>query len=111
MKKVIIRRIGVSSFARLIGVAQAIWGLVFGFISMFAAIAAVLTTDDLGVLSKIFGSIGVVLFCLVVIPMIAFLFGWLYGAVLSLVANLFLQTSHGLEIDTDEEKVVNRTEK
>lgn len=104
MGKIIVRRLGVASIARFIGVAQAIWGFAIGFIALFGGISAILTQDGLNVFGKIFGSISVVLFCLVVVPLIAFLFGWLYGAILSIVANLFLHTSSGIELDIDNQK-------
>lgn len=104
MAKIIIRRLGVSSVARFVGVAQAIWGFAVGFVALFGGISAVLTQDSFTIAGKILGSVGVVLFCLVVVPLIAFLFGWLYGAILSLVANLFLHTSSGIELDVDNEK-------
>jgi len=104
MGKIIVRRLGVASVARFIGVAQAIWGFAIGFIALFGGISAILTQDGFNVFGKIFGSISVVLFCLVVVPLIAFLFGWLYGAILSIVANLFLHTSSGVELDIDNQK-------
>ena len=104
MAKIIIRKLGVASVAQFIGVAQAIWGFALGFVALFGGISAVLTQEHFNVASKIIGSVGVVLFCLVVVPLIAFLFGWLYGAILSLIANLFLHTSSGIELDVDNEK-------
>ena len=104
MKKIIIRRLGVASVARFTGVAQAILGFAAGFVALFGGISAVLTQDGWNMFERILASIGVVLFCLIVIPLVAFLFGWLYGAVLSLIANLFLHTSTGIELDVDNEK-------
>ncbi|USN96966.1 MAG: hypothetical protein H6797_02120 [Candidatus Nomurabacteria bacterium] len=104
MKKIIIRRLGVGSVARFTGVAQAILGFAASFVALFGGISAVLTQQGWNIFERIFGTIGVALFSLVVIPLIAFLFGWLYGAVLSLIANLFLHTSTGIELDVDSEK-------
>jgi len=103
MRKLLVRRLGVASVARFIGVAQAVWGFALGFIAIFGGISAVLSDSEWNVFQKIAGSIGVALFCLVVFPLIAFLFGWLYGALLSIIANLFLHTANGIELDVDDE--------
>lgn len=104
MKKILVRRLGVASVAKLIGVIQALWGFIAGFIAMFGGIAAVAEQDDWNLFAKIFADIAVVVFSLLVIPLIAFVIGWLYGAVFALIANLFLQTANGLELDVEEEK-------
>lgn len=104
MRKIVVRRLGVASVARFIGVAHAIWGVAVGFLAMFAGISAVLVQEKWNLFEKILGSIGMVLLCLVVVPIVAFLFGWLYGAVLSLIANLFLHTANGVEFDVDDEE-------
>lgn len=104
MKKLMIRRIGVGSFAKFIGVANAIWVFIAAFFGMFAGFAAVVETDDLNIFGKIGATIAVAAVALVVVPLIAFLLGWLYGAVVALVANLFLHTARGVELDVEEEK-------
>lgn len=99
-----IRRLGVASVAKYVGLAQALLGFVYGFFAMLTGLAYVISADSYGVLEKIFGSVGVVLAALVVLPGFLFLVGWLYGAVFALIANLILQTSQGIEIDFEETK-------
>lgn len=94
-----IRRLGVASVAKYVGVAHAILGVIYGFIAMFGGLAVVVEQDQLDVFSKIFASIGAVLIALLVIPGVLFLVGWLYGAVFALIANLILNTSEGIEVD------------
>lgn len=104
MRKIQIRKISVGSFAKLVGIAQAILALIAGSIAMFGGFVAVVEHDSWNFITKLFTSIGVALFALVVFPLIAFAFGWLYGAIVSLIANVFLQTANGLELTIDEEK-------
>lgn len=104
MKKILIRRLGVASVARFVGVIQAIWAFIAGFFVMFGGIATVVNEKDWNSFEKFGASIAVVVFSLVVIPFVAFLVGWLYGAIISLIANLFLHTSNGIELDIEEEK-------
>ena len=102
MKKLTIRRVGVSSFATFIGAAQAIWAFIFAFFAMFAGFAVVFENDDLGLFGKIGATVAVAGVALVVVPVIAFLIGWLYGAVVALIANVFLQAAKGIELDVEE---------
>lgn len=104
MEKIMIRRLGVASVAKYVGVAHAILGVIYGFIAMFGGLAVVVEQDQLDVFSKIFASIGAVLIALLIIPGVLFLVGWLYGAVFALIANLILSTSEGIEVDFEKKK-------
>lgn len=104
MRQIIVRKLGVGSVARFLGVASAIWAFVVGIFVMFGGIVSTVEHDQWSVLSKIGATLGVVVGSLVVLPAVAFVWGWLYGAVVSLVANIFLETSHGIEIDIEDRK-------
>jgi len=104
MKKLLVRRLGVASVARFVGVIQAIWAFIAGFFVMFGGVAAVVTNQDWNGVEKFFGSVAVVILSLLVAPLVAFLIGWLYGVIISLIANLFLHTSNGIEVDVEEVK-------
>jgi hypothetical protein len=104
MRKILVRKLGVSSVARFAGVASAIWFFVVGVFGMFGGIAAVLTEQDWSAVTKIFASLGVVIASLVLLPLFAFVVGWLYGAVVALISNLFLHTANGIELDIEDEK-------
>ncbi len=104
MRKILIRKLGVGSIAKFVGVANAILALAVGIFTMFGGIAGVLEQDGWSFLTKIFATLGVVIGSLVILPAVAFIWGWLYGAVVALVANLFLQTARGIELDVEDEK-------
>lgn len=106
MRKILIRKIGVGSFAKYVGVASAIFGLVAGILGMFGAFVGIVEQDGWSVLHKISASLGAVIIGLVVVPLLAFAWGWVYGGVVSLVANLFLQTANGIELTVEDEGAV-----
>lgn len=102
MRTILIRRLGVGSFAKFVGFANAILGLIYGILVSFGGVAAVVDQDSWNLLSKIGASIAVVLGALVLIPLVSFVAGWLYGAVVALVSNLFLRTANGIELEVED---------
>ncbi len=104
MKKIMVRRLGVASVAKFVGVIQAIWAFIAGFFFMFGGISAVLTQNEWNATEKIASTVGVAVASLVLVPLVGFLLGWLYGAIIALIANLFLHTSNGIELDIEEVK-------
>lgn len=104
MRKILIRKLGVSSVARFIGVANAIWAFIAGIFLLFGGIVGALEQTDWSAWTKLLASLGSVLVGLVVVPVLGFVLGWLYGAVVALIANLFLHTARGIELDVEDEK-------
>ncbi len=102
MRTILIRRLGVGSFAKFVGFANAILGLIYGILASFGAVAAIVDQDSWNFFAKVGASIAAVLASLVIIPLVSFLVGWLYGAVLALVSNLFLRTANGIELEVEE---------
>ncbi len=105
MKRIVVQRLGVSSVAKYVGVAHAILGVIYGVVALLAAIVAIADTGDLATWHKVLAGIAATLVAFIVIPGVAFLIGWLYGAVFALIVNFVLQTSRGIELDVAEEKV------
>jgi hypothetical protein len=107
MTTVNVRRIGVASFGKLIGVWAAIVGLVTGVMGAVVAVASLLVNNHYGVFAGLFYSIGVVLLAVVVYPAVLFAIGWIQGAVIALIFNIVISGSGGLElvIDPSEEIV------
>jgi hypothetical protein len=103
MRKILVRKLGVGSIAKFLGEANAIWALAIGIFAMFGGIAASLEHDGWSFVTKILATLGVVVGSIVILPAVAFIWGWLYGAVLALIANLFLQTAKGIELDVEDE--------
>ena len=102
MRTILIRKLGVGSFAKFVGFANAILGLIYDILLSFGAVAAIVDQDSWNFFAKIGASIGAVMGALVIIPLVSFLVGWLYGAVLALVSNLFLRTANGIELEIED---------
>ena len=99
MKTISIQHIGVSSFGKLVGTWHAIIGLFTGiFVAISASINFVGSTD-LSVFTEVLVSIAIVIGAVTLIPVFAFLIGWINGAITALVLNLVVGTSGGLEVD------------
>lgn len=103
MRSIVIKRIGVGSFAKYVGVANAILGVIYAVFAVFAAVPAIVLHEDLGTFAKIGASVGATIAIIAFIPLIAFALGWVYGAIVSFVINIFLSASRGIELDIEEE--------
>jgi len=104
MRKILVRKLGVGSVAKFVGMANAILALVWGVFVMFAGIVTSVEQSNWTFTEKLLGTLGSVSVGLVLIPVIGFALGWLYGAVVALVTNLFLHTAQGIELDIEDAK-------
>ncbi len=103
MKKIAVKKVGTLSFANLFGTWYAVLGLVTGiFTAVYSAIWVVNSTDS--ILVEIFGGIGVVIASLILVPLLGYVIGWLYGAVIALIVNLVVSAAGGLSIEVEEVK-------
>jgi hypothetical protein len=105
MKRITVKHIGIMSFANLIGTWNAILGVFLGVAIAISGSITVVNTADYGVLAEVLLVIGVIIGSIVLVPLFAYVTGWLYGAVIALVANLVVTTSGGVELDIEESKL------
>lgn len=104
MKKVIIHEVGVASLGKLVGTWYAIVGLVVGVISAVAGTVGVIANNNYSILVDVLASIAIVIGSIVIIPVVLFLVGWLYGALMAVVFNVVIKNSGGLAIKTEDVK-------
>ncbi len=104
MAKITITRVGVGSLAKLVGVWQAVIGLIVGIIAAVAGSVSVITNNNYSTGTDILASIGIVIAAIVIYPLIMFVVGWLQGAIIGIIFNFIISGSGGLEIDTLETK-------
>ncbi len=104
MSKVLVTEVSVSSFGKLVGTVNGVIGLVIGTIGAVVATIALISNYDYSFLSDILLTFAIMLTGIVIYPLIAFLFGWLYGAVIALIFNLVIGISGGLQITTEDLK-------
>lgn len=99
-RTVSVTKVGVGSFAKVVGIAYALVGLVLGLLATIAVAAGAITSDTtfvktLGVSVLAFGW-GVIIY-----PLILFVIGWIEGAIIALVLNVVFKESRGLELELD----------
>lgn len=101
-KKIMVTHVGAGSIGRLVGTVNAIFALASGIIGSIVAASTILSVNDYGILGNIGVSVGVVGVGVVLLPLLAFVFGWLYGALIGLIWNMLLGATGGLEMDVEE---------
>lgn len=99
-RKVTVTKLGVGSFAKVVGIAYGLVGLVAGILATLGVSAGAITSDTtfvqtLGISLWAFGW-GVIIY-----PAVAFVFGWVEGAVLAVILNFVFKESNGLEVELD----------
>ena len=100
-ESVVVRKVGISSLGKLVGTVQAIVGLAIGIVASIVGTDSVVSNNENSLITNILLSIGVVLVGVVVYPLVAFLIGWLYGALVAVVLNVVVGISGGLELTVD----------
>lgn len=101
-KKIKVTHVGASSIGRLVGIVNALFALAAGIVGSIVAIADVIAMNDYTVLMNIGVSAAIILGGVVVLPLLAFVFGWVYGALAGVIWNVFLSASGGIEVNTEE---------
>ncbi len=104
MKRLTITKLSVGSIAKTVGVLQAVFAFVIGLVASFATAAGVISESSsvvksLGVSLWVFG-LGIIIY-----PFIAFLFGWIQGAVAAVILNFVFMESGGIRVHVDEESI------
>lgn len=103
MKTLTINKLRVGSFAKVVGIYQAVIGFIAGVVISFSVFADSVTASTSWV-----KSLGVSVFTLgmsiIFLPLIGYVVGWVQGAVVALILNFVFKESNGLEIEIEESK-------
>lgn len=105
-KNVTVTHVGASSIGRLVGTVNAIVALAGGIIGSLATISSIVSSQNYSLWQNIGLSALIVAGGIIVLPLLAFVFGWLYGALVGVIWNVLLGASGGL--DTTIEDVVDK---
>lgn len=105
MKTLTVKRVGVTSLGKLVGVWAAVIGLIVGVIAAITSTVSVMTANDYSILAGIGISIAIIIGWIVVYPLVMFLIGWVQGAIVAIVFNIVVSGSGGLELNVNEEDV------
>lgn len=107
-KQVVISHVRARSIGRLVGVVNAIFALAAGIISSIVTIAAVISSQDYGFWGGLGMSAAILATAIIAIPLVAYAFGWLYGALIGFIWNVLLSTTGGIEVTTQEVPAVSK---
>lgn len=99
-KTITVTRLSVGSLAKVVGIVQATIAFIIGLVATLAVAAGQITNDSqivdsFGITAAYF-AVGVVIY-----PLVAFLIGWVQGAVAAIILNFVFKESGGLELETE----------
>lgn len=102
MKNITVKKVGVGSVGKIVGVAQATIAFFVGLLATVLVSAGTISegsgfVQSLGV-SIVYLGLGVIIY-----PIIAFFVGWLQGAVAALIINFVFAESDGLKLSVEED--------
>jgi hypothetical protein len=100
MKTLTIQKIRVGSFAKVVGITQAVFGFVYGLI-LSIGVASEAITANTGFVKALGISVFVIGLAVLIVPFIAFLVGWVQGAIAAIILNLVFTESKGLDLEVD----------
>lgn len=103
MKTLTINKIRVGSFAKVVGITQAVFGFVYGLV-LSISVAAGAIREDTGFVSALGVSVLVIGLAVLLIPLVAFVVGWIQGAIAALILNFVFAESNGLDIEVEEKR-------
>lgn len=98
MAKVTVTKLNVGSVARIVGVYQAIVGLVIGLITTINVTADVFGNSE-NILRDLGISAGVAAFSVILFPIVGFVIGWIQGVIVAFVLNVVFTEAGGLEYE------------
>lgn len=103
VKTIRVTKLKVGSFAKVIGVTQAVIGLIYGLV-LTVGVAAEAITESTSFVSTLGVSILTLGMSVLLLPLVGFVVGWIQGLVVALILNFVFQESNGLELEMEDVK-------
>lgn len=103
MKTLTIQKVRVGSFAKVVGVTQAVFGFVYGLV-LSIGVAAGAISETTSFVSALGVSVLLIGLAVLLIPFIAFVVGWIQGAIAALILNFVFAESNGLDLEVEEKR-------
>lgn len=103
MKAIRVEKLRVGSFAKVVGIVQAIIAFIYGAIITLSVIAGQITSDS-SVVRSLGVSVGVLGLAVVLFPAVAYVIGWVQGAVAAIVLNFAFKEGAHLDIEVSDIK-------
>ena len=101
-REILVKRVGVRSLGRVVGTVQGLTALVFGVFIAVGGSIVVVQENNFSFFTNVFAVIGVTLASLVLYPLLMFIVGWIYGAIVALVVNLVFGAAGGLDLQVED---------
>lgn len=100
MKTLTVSKLKVGSFAKVVGIVQAVLGFITGLIVTLNVAAETINEG-----TRFVTTLGVSLFTLgmaiVIFPLVGFVVGWIQGAIAAIIVNFAFKESGGLDVEVD----------
>ena len=103
MKAVRVEKLRVGSFAKVVAITQAIFAFIYGAIVTLGVIAGQITSDS-SVVDSLGVSVAILGLAIVIFPAVAYVIGWIQGAIAAVILNFVFKESNGLEIELEDVK-------
>lgn len=103
MKSIRVNKLKVGSFAKVVGITQAVFGFIYGLL-LTLGVASEAINEDTTVIATLGVSLLTLGLSIVIFPLVAFVVGWIQGAVMALILNFVFQESQGLELEIEDAK-------
>jgi hypothetical protein len=103
MKTITINKLRVGSFAKVVGITQAVFGFVYGLV-LSISVAAGAISETTGFVRSLGISVLIIGLSVLIIPLVAFVIGWIQGAIAALILNFVFAESNGLDIVIEDKK-------
>lgn len=103
MKSIRVNKLKVGSFAKVVGITQAVFGFVYGLV-LTVGVASEAINEDTTFVATLGVSLLTLGMSILLLPLFAFVVGWIQGAIMALILNFVFQESQGLELEVEDVK-------
>lgn len=100
MKSITVTKVGTLSIGKLFGSVNLIIALAIGIVASFVSIISYINSVNDSFIVELIGALTIAATTLVLYPLVAFAFGWLYGVLFAFIFNVVIGVSGGVELET-----------
>lgn len=103
MKAIRVEKLRVGSFAKVVAITQAIIAFIYGAIVTLSVAAGQITSSS-SFVQSVGVSVGVLGLAVVLFPAIAYVIGWVQGAIAAIILNFVFKEGGHLELEISDIK-------
>jgi uncharacterized membrane protein len=103
VKAIRVNKLKVGSFAKVVGITQAVFGFVYGLF-LTVGVASEAINEDTTFVATLGVSLLTLGMSILILPLVAFVIGWVQGAIMALILNFVFQESDGLQLEIEDVK-------